>query len=55
MPKLPKVSQVLAHLRIGESQRLPKLLGGNGAAVLALEGFELAKVKAEAADGGIWN
>jgi hypothetical protein len=55
MPKLPKVRQVLSHLGIGEPQRLAQLLRRDRPAVLALKCFQLAKVKAQSADGGIGN
>jgi hypothetical protein len=46
---------VRLHRRIGQAQRLAKLLGGDRAAVLSLERFKLPQIKAETSDGGIGN
>src|SRR5262249_55584839 len=53
MTKLPKVSQILPDLRVGEIEALTKLLTGNRPAVLALERFKLPQVKAEATDSRV--
>ena len=44
--ELAEVGEVLADLGIGEVEGFAELLGGDGSAVLALEGFELAEVEA---------
>jgi hypothetical protein len=41
--ELPEVGEVLADLRVGQTEAFAELFAGDGAAVLAFEGFELAK------------
>jgi hypothetical protein len=51
--ELAEVGEVFADLSVGEAEGFAELFGGDGSAVFALEGFELAQVEAQAADGGI--
>ena len=50
--QVAQVGQVLAHLGVGDAERLAELAAGDGAASLACEAFQAAQVQAEPADAG---
>ena len=54
MSEVAEVGEVFADLGVGEVEGFAELFGGDGAAVFALEGFGLAEVEGEAADGRVW-
>ncbi len=55
MTKLAEIRQVLSDLRVRKIEAFTQLLAGNGAPILSLERFKLAKIKAQPANRRIRN
>jgi hypothetical protein len=51
--ELPEVGQILADLRIGESERLGELAAGDHHDAIDLKRFELTQIQTESSDRGI--
>jgi hypothetical protein len=52
MAELAEIGEVLSHLRVGEAQRRPQLLGADGLLLGVGPGLEFAQVQAQPLDGG---
>ena len=52
LAKVAQTGQVLAHLGVGDAQGDAQLTAGNGLHSLAVEPFQMAKIKAETPDAG---